>query len=646
MQQEKEAVSLMNLGVLAHVDAGKTTTVEQLLFQSGELRVLGSVDKGSTQTDQLAVERERGISVTAATAVLESGGVQINIIDTPGHVDFTGEVERALSVLDAAVVVVSAAEGIQPQTERFWQALTDLGIPTVFFVNKIDRTGCDPEAVLAALRKDFHPCIIPLNRAVEPGESTVTVEPAPMGEEALLALCEADDALTEQYLTGTAIPESALQDSLLRQTQARTAFPLLFGAASVGLGIEALLNCIRTFLPASPPHPEGEPAGIVYKIEHDKAMGKIAHIRLYEGTLRNRDAVTLHRPGQAPFQQKITQIRRVSGARREDMGVLRGNDIAAVYGMADARTGDMVGSLLESRAVRLATPLFSVQIIGDAGEEAKLLQAVSELSDEDPLLNYDWNREERELVIRIMGTIQLEILEYLLRERYNLQVTFSQPSVIYRETPTTTGIGLERYTMPKPCWAVVELQVDPLPRGTGYRYQSMIKDNVLHYCYQNHVEVTVPETLRQGLLGWEVTDLQVTLIGGGDHHIHTHPLDFFLATPIAVMKALQNAGTTLLEPISRLRLTAGEEFSGKLIGDILAMRGDFDSPVIRDGKVELEALVPVATSMDYAIRFASLTSGKGVIKSDFSGYRECPKELGAVAKRRGINPLDRDQWIL
>jgi ribosomal protection tetracycline resistance protein len=200
--------------------------------------------------------------------------------------------------------------------------------------------------------------------------------------------------------------------------------------------------------------------------------------------------------------------------------------------------------------------------------------------------------------------------------------------------------------MPKPCWAVVRLLVEPLPRGAGYRFESAIKEGELPGRYQRHVELSVPEALKQGLSNWEVVDLKVTLAGGQHHHVHTHPMDFFLATPIAVMKALQDASTRLLEPVLRMRLAAGEELSGRLIGDIIAMRGEFDSPVMSKGKVQLEARVPVATSMDYPSEFMSLTSGKGVLRTAFCGYRECPPGAGAAARRRGINPLDRMKWIL
>jgi len=633
-------MQIINLGILAHVDAGKTTTVEQMLFSSGKLRTLGSVDKGSTQTDFLAVERERGISVASATAEIETDGIRICIIDTPGHMDFTGEVERTLAVLDGAILVVSAAEGIQSQTERFWRALQEMKLPTVIFLNKIDRDGCDPAAVLKALQSVFSSAIIPLNSP----ENTEKL--CPISEESILELCENAPGLAHRYLNNETLSPHEIQTALKQQTAAAQAFPLVYGSALNGVGISALIETVKAFLPSKPLAPEGEPSGIVYKIEHTTA-GKFAHIRLREGTLRNRDTVNIFRNDlEEPFTEKITQIQKVSGSKREDTGILHGNEIAAVCGMAGTKVGDMIGRVFERCNIKIAEPLFQFRVYGPKGQERELIQAISELSDEDPLMNYEWLPDLRELVIRIMGKIQLEVLEYLIRERYGLAVTFSTPSVIYKETPAKQGIGLEVYTMPKPCWAVVKLQADPLARGSGFMYESAVHGSVLSHRYQNHIATSVRSAIKQGRLGWEVTDAKFTLVDGQDHKFHTHPMDFFLATPIAVMKALDNAGSTLLEPLVKLRLTADETFVSKLIGDIIAMRGEFDSPVIDGGKVTIEAIVPAQASMDYYIKFSSLTSGRGIISSDFYGYKDCPLELGTTAPRRGVDPLDRDKWIL
>ncbi|MDR0915841.1 MAG: TetM/TetW/TetO/TetS family tetracycline resistance ribosomal protection protein [Oscillospiraceae bacterium] len=614
----------LNLGFLAHVDAGKTTTVERLLYLAGETRSVGSVDAGSARTDWLAVERERGISVRSACARLTVGDVTVNIVDTPGHADFAGEVERALSVLDAAVIVVSAAEGVQAQTEQYWAAARSLGLPCVFFINKIDRAGCDPNAVLDELRRLCSPFIVPVGQPSD-------------------CLYDIDDALAERYLNGDDITPRMLEQALQRQSYAARAFPCVFGASINGTGADTLLDTILRYLPSRELSPDGEPSGVIYKVEHDPRMGKFAHVRLFTGTLQNRDTPMLN---DALSTDKIIQIRRINGSKHEDIGEVSGGDIAALCGLKNAKIGDIIGELTARTRPRLAAAVFSVRVMTDDAQLPALLKAVAELSDEDPLMAYEWNTDERELTVSVTGRIQIEILEYLLRERYNITAQFSDPTVIYKETATRTGVGFEAYTMPKPCWAIVELRIEPLSRGSGYQFESIAAPRDIAYRYQSHVETAVPDALKQGLYGWQVEDVKVTLTRGQHHHIHTHPLDFFLATPIAVMRALTDAGSTLLEPLVLLKLTADEGLPGKLIGDIIAMRGTFDSPVMSNGQVHIEATVPVATSTDYHARFMSLTSGRGKYNASFCGYAECALELGATAKRRGINPLDRDRWIL
>jgi ribosomal protection tetracycline resistance protein len=266
------------------------------------------------------------------------------------------------------------------------------------------------------------------------------------------------------------------------------------------------------------------------------------------------------------------------------------------------------------------------------------------LSAENPLLGTVLFGGQAE--INITGTIQLEVLDTLLRERFGLAVTFAPPTVIYRETPASIAEGFEAYTMPKPCWAVIRFLIEPLPRGSGVEYVCAISNEKIHYRYQGQISQTLPVALAQGPLGWEVTDLRITLIDGGDHPIHTHPLDFVLATPLAMMDGLVRAGTTLLEPMLRVRISAPEAYAGRIAGDFAKMRGQFDAPVILNGTFTLEGRVPVATSLDYPVRLASLTGGQAVLSTRFDGYDPCPLEQGATAEHRGVDPRDRAKYIL
>lgn len=633
---------MINIGILAHVDAGKTSLTEQVLYLSGETRKKGSVDEGTAQTDWLSIERQRGISVRTASVSLHWRGKGVNIIDTPGHVDFAGEVERSLSVLDGAVLVLSAIEGIQAHTEVLWDALQAKKIPTLLFVNKIDRAGCDLHNLFSVLRKKFSSHILPMEQVTEEGTRTCGLLPA--SEEIIYeGLAEADDHWMEQYLEGVPQTMQSLSAGLKELTENQRVFPLYFGSMSTGVGAEQLLDAVCSLFSE-----HGDVAaplsGVVYQITHDKTMGKAAHIRLFGGVLRNRDEVFVPALGEP---QKITQIRRFSGGRQTDLGVLEAGDIAAVYGLSGLRSGDAVGEYLEKNRYSLAAPLLKVGVFPpDPAQMTVLVAALRELSEEDPLMEVEWDAQEREASIHITGVIQLEVVASLLKERYGLESFFTKPVVIYKETPSKAGVGFEAYTMPKPCWAVVKFEIRPGPRGSGLVYSAHVPNNKLYYRYQAHIETSLRESLKQGLYGWEVTDLEVRLVDGEHHTIHTHPLDFFVATPMALMNGLSNTGTTLLEPMTTARITAPEDALSRVIGDVLAMRGTFDSPVVSEGSFTMEARLPVATSMDYGVTLAAATGGRSVLTTRFDGYEPVALELGATTRRRGVNPLDWEKWIL
>lgn len=637
-----------NIGIVAHVDAGKTTLTEQLLYGAGEVRQAGSVDHGTAVTDWLDIERSRGISVRTSIAVLQHNGQRINLIDTPGHADFSGEVERCLSILDAVVLVVSAAEGIQAQTEALWEALRRLEIPTLLFINKIDRAGCEPGRILQEVQQHFSENCLAFSGFENHGSRDCAIRlygerDEDFCEELKLNAAMAEERFEASYENGTLSYIQAL-DSFRRRFETGQAYPVYFGAASRGVGSLELLDAICDWAPSSSGREEDALSGIVYKLEHDATMGKACFVRLFSGVLKNRDTVMLEGQEQP---QKITQIRRVSGNKTTDTGSLKAGDVAAVYGLSNAKVGSVLGNKPSKKEYQLAQPLYRVQVTpAQEADWTKLRHALGELAEEDPGLGLEWQKEERELTLQVTGTIQLEVLEELLRERYGVESSFSPPTVIYKETPAQEGYGFEAYTMPKPCWAVIKLLFTPAKRGSGLTFSSQVADEKMFKRYQHHVETSVADSLKQGLYGWEVTDLHVTLVDGEHHIEHTHPLDFFVATPMAVINGLENCGTTLLEPMVLLRITAAEDLLGKVIGDLIAMRGTFGDPVIRKGQFTLEARVPAATSMDYSVRLGILSSGTGTLSSRFDGYEPCPLEQGATTPRRGIDPRDRAKWIL
>ncbi len=627
-------MAVLNLGIVAHVDAGKTTTTEQFLYLTNSIRAVGRVDKGTTQTDWMEIERERGISIKSSSTVIHHNGIQINLIDTPGHVDFAGEVERALSVLDCAILVICAIDGVQGHTKVIWDALKQLSVPTIVFINKVDRAGCDTSTTLLSELSNAG-SFIALNEIQNQGSRDCqSVERDLLGEDILLSLAEYDKPVENMLFGEGSLEREYIEKLISRLTNSRKIFPVVYGSSAHGVGVELLLNAVTSYF--TPPSPCEELSGVVYKIHYDKQFGKALHVRMYGGQLKNRDTL---------FNQKITQIKRMYGQKSVDTGVITAGDIGVVYGIDTAKIGDVIGIPYRT-PIKLQSPLFTVQILYSEENLPALITAFTQLSDEDPTLNFVWLKEERELHIQIMGTIQLEILKGLMLERYNQEVEFSKPSVIYKETITALGRGVESYTMPKPCWAIVLLKVEPLPPGAGIVFESVARDDKIYKRYQNHVEQSVYEAAKQGVFGWEVIDVLVTLVDGEHHVMHTHPLDFFLATPIAFMRAIESANPILLEPILKVTLRAREDILSRVIGDVIAMRGEFESPRIQGDGFVLSALIPVAEFMEYPTKFATISSGTGQISFVLDSYKPCPTSLGATAKRRGVDPRDRARWIL
>jgi len=662
-----------NLGILAHVDAGKTTLTEQLLYLTGAVRNAGSVDTGTASTDSLSIEKSRGISVRTAAASTLWRDTVINIIDTPGHVDFAGEVERSISALDYAIVVVPSVEGVRAHTENILKALDSRSLPRLIFINKVDRAGSDLARVTAELRRlPGNHVYLPLMRIS--GEALDTVSVAFLeGDEfdaaVTEALCDVCDEAAEAFLSDETLPHDRACELLREAVAAGTVTPVLYGSAKLSLGIRELADFLVDFMPSSERLATGDNAlsGVIFKIEHDKTMGKISYIRMFGGQIRNRDAVTLLDPSKLaktqedddnaaveleekpPEVEKVSQIRRFQGARPVDAGEVTGGDIAALCGLSSAKTGQFVGSLALGDCYKLASPYLRVRVTpksGDIGTIPKLAEALHELSDEEPYIDAKWENGQREITINTTGRIQLEVIDSLLRERYNLEADFSPPTVIYKETPARAGFAYADYTMPKPCWAVVQFKFEPMPRGYGVSYHGKLPSNQCFYKYQTHIRTSFNRCLEQGLYGWEVTDFRCTLVGGQHHTIHTHPLDFFVCTPMAFMNGMASLGSTLLEPLLDLRISAPAGIAGKIITEIVRMGGEYETPSTFGDVAVLEAIVPAANYLDFPAKLASMSSGKAVCSSTFRGYRECTDGVIHENPRRGVNPLDRAKWIL
>ncbi len=569
-----------NIGILAHVDSGKTTLTEQLLFLTGAIRRAGSVDDGTAATDSLSVEKQRGISVRTSTATAQWKGVTINIIDTPGHIDFAGEVERAISALDYAVVIVSAVEGVRAHTENILKALDDANLPRAVFINKTDRAGADCKSVLAQLKEISGGKYLLLSKLQNEGtpETAVTLlDESGFSSAATDALADLCSEAEEAFLSEEALPFGAAHSLVKKEISACRIVPVLCGSAKHSIGVKELADTLVDLMPSSERRATDGLCGIVFKIEHDKSLGKVSHIRLFGGEIANRDEVEIILPNKIngvcaddgenaaveietpAVKEKIAQIKSFSGAKYTDTGVVASGGVAAICGLPSAKTGCFIGSLAQGSGAKLVNPFLRVKVTpadGDAQKIPALAQALSELSDEEPYIDAKWENGQKEITISTTGKIQLEVLDNLLKERYSLAAEFSPPTVIYKETPAAKGFARASYTMPKPCWAVVEFLFEPMPRGYGVSYHGRLPSNQCFYRYQSHIRTSFNTCLEQGLYGWEVTDFRCTLVGGEHHTIHTHPLDFFVCTPMAFMNGLSQLGSTVLEPLLKIRITA------------------------------------------------------------------------------------------
>ncbi len=625
-----------NLGIFAHVDAGKTTLSEQILLLTGKIREIGSVDRGTAHTDTLDVEKRRGISVKANCVRIIWKNCQINLIDTPGHTDFSAEIEESIWALDGAVLVVCGVEGLQLQTELLFDAFSRNGIPVVFFINKMDRPGADAGHVMDQIRRRLTRKAVFINQLDQVMEVTA----------------DEDDAIMEKYLEGSTIPEHELMSSFHRLARSGRVFPVRTGSALTGEGVQGLLDSVIEDLPAPSVSPTF--SGVAFASVKDRVLGRGVVVRLFGGEMVSRQSIDL--PGRfdpatgirSHVSQKISQIRSVDG---EDLGILRAGEIGVVYGLGHLPVGHIFGKTEDlPRQITpgaFRTPLLTVRLEPEKPEEMeKLRQAAMELSEEDPLLQATYSKSLGELRFHVMGTVQQEILEEEFLNRYGLKVRFMKPAVMYRETLSRETVGFCAYTMPKPCWAVLKFDMRPSPRGSGVHFSSIVPSRQILEGYQNQVRQALPLALKQGRLGWPVTDVDITLIDGNHHQFHTHPLDFIVATPWAIQDGLERGGTVLLEPILRIRFFLPGECVGRVMSDIAAMRGKAIDTQSDGERVVLTALVPLSTSMDYATTLSGVTRGKGGMSVQLDGYEECPLELGATCPRRGVDPLDTSRYIL
>lgn len=646
---------ILNIGILAHVDAGKTTITENILFESGLTRKRGSVDDGSTATDYMDIEKKRGISVRSAAVSFEWNNTIVNLIDTPGHVDFSAEVERVLRVLDAAIIVISAVEGVQSHTVNLVEALKDLSIPFHIFINKIDRDGADYESVLEEIRSDLGVTPCPIYGPIDEGLTSCSIfniwgSDIPLSLQELFeqtkdTIIEKDDELMLRYLDEEQISKSEIWEIGQKKILKQELTAILTGVAKNNIGTKELLDSITELFDRKNQVENTPFSALVYKIENHNSLGRIAHVKIFDGKLKSKDIIFAPR---LEKELKIGIVKKIYLSKPEDIDELTAGNIGIITGTNELNAGDIIGqagSIPEAKT--LVDSVMSVQV---KPVEAKDFNALKDglelLESEDPSLELTWHKKEQEFHLRMIGPMQIEILENQIDYRFGIKVLFEEPTVIYKERLLKKVESYIRYWMPKPCWAIMTFMIEPGEIGSGLIYESKVSQNDVHIKYQKEVERTIPKALIQGVKGWEVTDIKITLIRGEDHNIHSRPGDFILATPMGIMKGLQEAGTELLEPILSFTIKAPEEFLGKIASDLTKMRAQFGNPSFENNVFIMQGFVPASTSLDYSIRLNSATSGKGRVYLKYHSHEPCTEEQGMVREFKGVNPLDEAQWIL
>jgi ribosomal protection tetracycline resistance protein len=673
-------VRTLNLGILAHVDAGKTTLTERLLYAAGVIDELGSVDDGSTQTDSLALERQRGITIKSAVVSFVVGGVAVNLIDTPGHPDFIAEVERVLSVLDGAVLVISAVEGVQPQTRILMRTLRRLGIPTLIFVNKIDRGGARYGPVLRAIAEKLGVAAIPMGSARGLGTRDAEVTPYADGDAGFDArlvdlVAEHDDAILAAYVADeTAVPYRRLRRELAAQTARGLAHPVYFGSAITGAGVDALIGGITEFLPAADGDPGGPVSGTVFKVERGPGGEKIAYVRMFSGTIRTRDLLRFRgagRDGEARGhgEGKVTAISVFDRGSAVPHGSVAAGQIGKLWGLGGIRIGDTIGDAVGGAICDAATAggngryfapptLETVVVPARPADLGVLHAALTQLAEQDPLINLRQDDIRQEVSVSLYGEVQKEVVQATLADEFGLAVTFRETTTICVERPAGTGAAVE--IMGKeanPFLATVGLRVEPAPVGSGVEFRLRVELGSMPYAFFKAVEDSVRETLRQGIHGWEVTDCAVTMTHSGyaPRQSHAHQgfdksmsstgADFRGLTPLVLMSALKQAGTRVYEPMHRFRLEFPADVIGSVLPALSRLRAVPHTPAVRGSSCVLDGEIPAANVHELQQQLPGLTRGEGVLESAFDHYQPVRGEVPS-RPRSDHNPLDRKEYLL
>ncbi len=655
-------MATLNLGILAHVDAGKTTLTERLLHTTGAIAEFGSVDQGSTQTDTLELERQRGITIKSAVVSFVVDDLTVNLIDTPGHPDFIAEVERVLSVLDGAVLVISAVAGVQPQSRVLMRALQRLRIPTLIFVNKIDSLGADVERAVQSITDKLTPAVVPMGTVSSLGTAGARFVPHTRMEgdhrgRLVDLLTVHDESLLSLYVENeAAVSSTRLRSALAAQTKNAVVHPVFLGSAMTGAGVDDLLDGISKLLPSGHGDADSPVSGTVFKIERGFGGEKIAYARLFTGTVRTRDRLQL--PGGA--EGKVTAISVVEPGSISRRSSVVAGQIGKLWGLADVRVGDSVGELGAPEPVRqFAPPTFEAVVVPSrAADRGALHVALSQLAEQDPLINLRRDESGQEIVVSLYGEVQKEVIQATLADDFGIVVTFRETTIICIERPVGTGEAVEfKDADGNPFLATVGLRVEPAPIGAGSSFRLGVELGSMPYSFFRAVEETVTDTLRQGLYGWQVLDCTITMTHSGyfprqshahqgfDKSMSSTAGDFRNVTPLVLVDALTRAGTQVYEPMHRFVVEVPENALRAVTPVLVGLGGVPEAPIPGGSSYTILGQLPAARIRELEQRLPALTNGEGVLESSFSHYQPV-RGIVPNRPRTDNNPLNRKEYLL
>jgi ribosomal protection tetracycline resistance protein len=672
----------LNLGIVAHVDAGKTTLTERLLYAAGVIDEIGSVDAGTTQTDSLELERRRGITIRSAVVSFSIADISVNLIDTPGHPDFIAEVERALGVLDGAVLVISAVEGVQPQTRVLMRALQRLRVPTLLFVNKIDRRGAGDDGVLAAIARRLTPAIVAMGTVAGLGTRDAAVTPRHDGDEAFRTnLAEVLAGHDESLLAAYVEDEAGLSDRRLRaalgaQTRRALVHPVFFGSAITGAGVPPLMAGLAELLPARRGDADGPVAGRVFKIERGAAGEKVAYLRMFSGTVRARDRVRVgdghrrERDGRGGAEEKVTAVSVFDSGAGVRRGPVRAGEIGKVWGLAGVRVGDAIvgtdatdhsGQNADNGRQFAPPTLETVVDANRPGDRGALWAALGQLAEQDPLINVRLDDTHHEISVSLYGEVQKEVIQATLAAEFGIDVTFRETTTICVERPIRSGEAVEvLHADGNPFLATIGLRVDPAPPDSGVEFRLRVDTRTVPiYVYKNADNFAdimgqyVRRTIYEGLFGWRVTDCTVTMTrcnySSPDGPPSTRgplssPADFRNLTPMVLMRALERAGTVVCEPVARVELEVPATAVGPVLSTLARLGAAVRTQSLQGDLATIGTALPTARMPELQRRLPGLTGGEGVLESSFGGYRPVAGDP-PTRRRTTANPLNRTEYL-